>query len=200
MVACVALAFFEVSTMQLTPHGFVPSVAPVSLHSLLYCGEGHPGSVWFFASVHTLESTQIVALSPGRFTLLGASVSSHVLSTLNVVVSGVCVFVTWKSQDFTEADTAHFVDEPPATVTSLDVYPSTDSSVTVYVYGLLYRFCLGRPSNVHDCVLLPLVRTVCTTNCSVTSSVLSMLPLFGCLLVPQIWKVSVFGRLPSLSS
>lgn len=107
--------------MQLTPHGFVPSVAPVSLHSLLCCGEGHPGSVWFFASVHTLESTQIVALSPGRFTLLGASVSSHVLSTLNVVVSGVCVLVTSNAQDLTALVTAQRVSVPPASVTSLAV-------------------------------------------------------------------------------
>ena len=121
VVACVALAFSKVSTMQLTPHGFVPSVAPVFLHSLLCCGEGHPGSVWFFASVHTLESTQIVALSPGRFTLLGASVSSHVLSTLNVVVSGVCVLVTSNAQDLTALVTAQRVSVPPASVTSLAV-------------------------------------------------------------------------------
>lgn len=62
---------------------------------LLFCGVGHPGRGWSFLPFQMLDSTQIVRLF--GLPLSESESSSHCLVTLNVVVSGVCVFVTWKS-------------------------------------------------------------------------------------------------------
>ena len=62
---------------------------------LLFCGVGHPGRGWSFLPFQMLDSTQIVRLF--GLPLSESESSSHCLVTFSVVVSGVCVFVTWKS-------------------------------------------------------------------------------------------------------
>ena len=62
---------------------------------LLFCGVGHPGNGSLALLFQMLDSTQTVRLAGLPLSLL--ALSFHCLVTLNVVVSGVCVFVTWKS-------------------------------------------------------------------------------------------------------
>ena len=100
VVVTAFLALSLVSTAQLTPTGFLASVSFGSEHMLLFCGVGHPGRGWSFLPFQMLDSTQIVRLF--GLPLSESESSSHCLVTFSVVVSGVCLFVTWKSFSFSE--------------------------------------------------------------------------------------------------